>query len=124
MGRDGEYCAALNQDFQGVSGMISIEDLKRFDVWAVERGYSDPSRYMAACEAFEAQQVIIDELKANAFSQPMLVTLDELNAATPDIRFVIREQKETAEIVRPINKKGKRPPGDYHKKRGANGRFA
>ena len=82
--------------------MISIEDLKRFDVWAVERGYSDPSRYMAACEAFEAQQVIIDELKAGL----------------PDWNIISQPEQVTPAP------KGKRPPGDYHKKRGANGRFA
>ena len=39
-------------------------DLDRFDRWAIARGFSDPVKYMAACEAFEAQQVLIDELNA------------------------------------------------------------
>ena len=120
-----------------MSGMISIEDLKRFDVWAVERGYSDPSRYMAACEAFEAQQVIIDELRNN-LSQPEQVTLDtsldELNAVVPlqgwepsaVSKTVLDAQVKKNEEVktRLDNMAGKRPPGNYHKKRGANGRFA
>ena len=95
--------------------MISIEDLKRFDVWAVERGYSDPSRYMAACEAFEAQQVIIDELKAGL--QPDWNVIAEPEPYQ-QYQMVVKQQQVTPAP------KGKRPPGNYHKKRGANGRFA
>ena len=49
-------------------------DLDRFDKWAVSRGFTDPAKYMAACEAFEAQQLIIDDLKAQLPILPKNVT--------------------------------------------------
>ena len=94
--------------------MISIEDLKRFDVWAVERGYSDPSRYMAACEAFEAQQLEIDELKAY-----ILKAIDVTDS--PDWNIIAEPEQVTP--APKVNGKA-RSPGNYHKKRGPNGRFA
>ena len=37
-------------------------DLDRFDKWAVQRGW-DAVQYSAACEAFESQQKLIDQLQ-------------------------------------------------------------
>ena len=82
-------------------------DLDRFDRWAISRGFSDPTKYMAACEAFEAQQLIIDELNA------------KLGGSLPSNVKAIFEMP--APVVQPRRPRGE---GNYHTKRGANGRFS
>ena len=48
-------------------------DLKRFDEFATSRGYDIP-RYVGACEAWEEQQKVIDELKSMLPSNVALFT--------------------------------------------------
>lgn len=82
-------------------------DLDRFDRWAIARGFSDPTKYMAACEAFESQQVIIDELRGQAGSQ-----------VPQEVKAILQMPPK---IVMPKQGRGE---GNYHTKRGSNGRFA
>ena len=93
-------------------------DLDRFDKWAVSRGFADPRAYMAACEAFEAQQVIIDELLGNT---PVVKPIPEKVEAIFRPAPLVVPPSTPAPVVQP---KAGRSPGKYHTKRGANGRFS